>query len=157
MIALLEKPLRRTRRRGGRRPASGRNQKIVEMAHEVIAKTHKDKAAELLFNKAVQFLVEARLKLATNGRREDAGAIHDDAQALFRRDPSSVAAADPAFAVARLAHTNAQLSRTDPRLIQEFAIRPASLPAAFPGMPGPCSSCRRRGRRARRITWTPEP
>jgi peroxiredoxin len=109
-----------------------RNQKLIEMAHEVIAKTHKDKAAEPVFNKAVQFLAEARLQLATNGSQEDAQALHEDARALYRRDPASVAAADAAFAVARLAHTNAQLSRTDPRLIQEFAIQARFFASRFP-------------------------
>ncbi len=88
MIALLEKPL--PPESTPQQQASclqGRNQKIVEMAHEVIAKTHKDKVAEPLFNKAVQFLVEARLKLATNGSQDDAQALHEDARALYCRDP----------------------------------------------------------------------
>lgn len=108
-----------------------RNQKLVEMAHEVIRKTHEDKSAEPLFNKAVQFLTEARLQLATNGSKEDAKALSDDAQALYRRDPNSVAAADSAFALARLAHTNAQLSRTEPRFIQEFAIQARMFASRF--------------------------
>ncbi len=109
-----------------------RNQKLIDMAHEVIAKTHQDKAREPLFNKAVQFLTEARLKLATNGSQEDAKALYDDAQALYRRDPNSAAAADGAFAVARLAHTNAQLSRTDPKFIQQFAIQARLFATRFP-------------------------
>ena len=109
-----------------------RNQKLIEMAHEVIRKTHKDKSQEPLFNKAVQFLTEARLNLANNGSQVDAKALYDDAQALYRRDPASVAAADSAFAVARLAHTNAQLSRTDPRFIQEFAIQARLFATRFP-------------------------
>ena len=109
-----------------------RNQKLVEMAQEIIEKTHKDKVREPIFNKAVQFLAEARLKLATNGSQEDAKALSDDAQALYRRDPNSVAAADAAFAVARLAHTNAQLSRSEPRFIQEFAIQVRLFATPFP-------------------------
>ena len=57
-----------------------RNQKLVEMAQEIIEKTHKDKVREPIFNKAVQFLAEARLKLATNGSQEDAKALSDDAK-----------------------------------------------------------------------------
>jgi peroxiredoxin len=109
-----------------------RNEKLIEMAHEVIRKTHKDKSQEPLFNKAVQFLIEARLSLATSGSQEDAKALYDDAQALFRRDPASVAAADSAFAVARLAHTNAQLARNEPRFIQEFAIQARLFATRFP-------------------------
>ena len=109
-----------------------RNQKLIEMAHEVIRTTHKDKSQEPLFNKAVQFLTEARLKLATNGSQEDAKALYDDAQDLYRRDPASVAAADAAFAVARLTHTNAQLSRSEPRFIQEFAIQSRLFATRFP-------------------------
>lgn len=109
-----------------------RNLKLIDMAHEVIAKTHQDKAREPVFNKAVQFLTEARLKLATNGSQEDAKALFDDAQTLYRRDPNSVAAADAAFAVARLAHTNAQLSRTEPKFIQQFAIQARLFATRFP-------------------------
>jgi peroxiredoxin len=109
-----------------------RNQQLIDMAHQVIAKTHSDKAREPLFNKAVQFLAEARLKLATNGSQEDAKALYEDAQALYRRDPNSVAAADGAFAVARLAHTNAQLSRTEPKFIQQFAIQARLFATRFP-------------------------
>jgi len=109
-----------------------RNQKLIPMAEELIAKTHKDKSLEPIFNKAVQYLTEARLKLATNGSQEDAKALYEDAQALYRRDPASSAAADAAFAVARLAHTNAQLSRTEPRLIQEFAIQARLFATRFP-------------------------
>jgi peroxiredoxin len=109
-----------------------RNQKLVEMAHEIIRKTHKDKAQEPIFNKAVQFLTEARFQLATNGSQEDTKALYDDAQALYRRDPASGAAADAAFAVARLAHTNAQLSRNEPRFIQEFAIQARLFATRFP-------------------------
>jgi hypothetical protein len=109
-----------------------RNQKLIDMAHEVIAKTHQDKSLEPLFNKAVQFLTEARLKLATNGSQEDAKALYEDAQALYRRDPASVAAADGAFAVARLAHTNAQLSRSEPKFVQQFAIQARLFATRFP-------------------------
>jgi peroxiredoxin len=109
-----------------------RNVKLVEMAHEVIRKTHKDKSAQALFNKAVHFLIEARLKLATSGSQEDAKALYDDAQALYHRDPASVAAADAAFAVPRLAQTNAQLSRNEPRFIQEFAIQARLFATRFP-------------------------
>ena len=111
-----------------------RNQKLIEMAHEIIRKTHKDKAQEAIFNKAVQFLTEARFQLATNGSQEDTKALYDDAQALYHRDPASAAAADAAFAVAGLAHTNAQLSpmRNEPRFIQEFAIQARLFATRFP-------------------------
>ena len=132
MIVLLGEPLpaKQTAQQQADRLRE-RNQKLIEMAHEVISKTHKDKGAEPLFNKAVQFLAQARFELASGGSQEDTRALHDDAQALYRRDPSSVAAAEAAFAVARLAHTNAQLSRTDPRLIQEFAIQARLFASRF--------------------------
>ena len=65
-------PPRHTRRAGHR--LRERNQKLVEMAHEVIGKTHKDKSREPIFNKAVQFLAEA-LQAGTNGSQEDAKAL----------------------------------------------------------------------------------
>ncbi len=132
MITLFGKPLPQGTPEAQADRLRRRNQQLIDMAHQVIAKTHSDKAREPLFNKAVQFLAEARLKLATNGSQEDAKALSDDAQALYRRDPNSVAAADGAFAVARLAHTNAQLSRTEPKFIQQFAIQARLFATRFP-------------------------
>ena len=101
------------------------------MAHEVIAKTHKNKEPSPCSTRPSNSLSKPGSMLATNGSQEDTRALYDDAQALYRRDPSSLAAADAAFAVARLAHTNAQASRTDPRLIQEFAIQARTFATRF--------------------------
>jgi peroxiredoxin len=133
MIALYGKPLPQ-----GTTPEAQadrlrrRNLKLIDLAHEIIAQTHQDKAREPLFNKAVQFLTRARIDLAANGSQEDAKALNDDAEALYRRDPNSVAAAEGAFAVARLAHTNAKLSRTEPKFIQQFAIQARLFSTRFP-------------------------
>ncbi len=110
-----------------------RNRKLVDMAHEVIGKTFKDESQEPLFNRAVQFLCEARLQLATNGSQDDAKALVDDAKALYDRDPNSAAAEKAAFAVARLANINARtLGKPQPRLIQEFAIQARLFANRFP-------------------------
>lgn len=110
-------------------PFRERNQKLVEMAHEVITKTHKDKSKEQAFNAAVHFLSEARLNLATTGNQDDVAALYDDAKALYERDPNSIAAAEAAVVVVRLAHVKA---RKDPRMIQEFAVQARLFASRFP-------------------------
>jgi peroxiredoxin len=132
MIKLFAQPLPKGSPQAQAERLRWRNQKLIDMAHQVIAQTHQDKAREPLFNKAVQFLTRARIDLATNGSQEDAKALYDDAEALYRRDPNSAAAAEGAFAVARLAHTNAQLSRSEPKFIQQFAIQSRLFATRFP-------------------------
>jgi len=109
-----------------------RNQKLVNMAHEVIRKTHKDKTKDDAFNGAVRFLAEARFQLATSGRAEDVKALQDDAKDLYTRDPKSAAAAEAAWQVARLANMNARQFSKDPRYIQEFAIQSRLFATRFP-------------------------
>jgi hypothetical protein len=109
-----------------------RDQKIIEMANDLIARTHKEKSLEPVFNKAVQMLCDARLDLATGGSAEDAKALQADAEAFYRRDPGSVAAEEAGWHLARLAHTNARQAKNDRRKIQEFAIAARLFATRFP-------------------------
>jgi peroxiredoxin len=113
-----------------------RSEKLVRMAQDVIAATHKDKSKEAVFNSAVHFLVEARLELAIAGTPDDAKALYDDAADLYKRDPNSPAAAQAAYTVTRLAHTNARrFAKTKPRSIQDFAVQAKLFATRFPNDP----------------------
>jgi hypothetical protein len=112
--------------------AKERNHKIIEMANDLIARTHKEKSLEPVFNKAVQMLCNARLDLATSGSAEEAKALQADAEAFYRRDPGSVAAEEAGWHLARLAHTNARQAKNDRRKIQEFAIAARLFATRFP-------------------------
>ena len=85
MISLLEKPLPpdSTQQQQAILPAGSESENSSRWPTRSSPKRTKTRRPEPLFNKAVQFLVEARLKLATNGSQEDARALHDDAQALL--------------------------------------------------------------------------
>src|SRR5580700_78060 len=97
-----------------------RNQKLVAMALELIEKTHSQKPLEPVFNRAVQLLCEARQDLAASGSADDAKALQADAEAFYRRDPTSAAAEEAGWWLTRLAHTNARQAKNDRRKIQAF-------------------------------------
>ena len=109
-----------------------RNQKLIAMALELIEKTHSQKPLEPVFNRAVQLLCEARLDLAASGSAEDAKALQADAEAFYRRDPTSAAAEEAGWWLTRLAHTNARQARNDRRKIQAFAIAARTFATRFP-------------------------
>jgi peroxiredoxin len=109
-----------------------RNQKLVAMSLELIEKTHNQKALEPLFNRAVQFLCDARLDLASGGSADEVKALRDDAEAFYHRDPASAAAEEAGWHLARLAHTNARQAKNDRRKIQEFAIAARTFATRFP-------------------------
>jgi hypothetical protein len=77
-----------------------RNDKIIELATQVIAKTHRDADRERVFNAAVHHLLEARTQLALQGDPESVDAMYDDAASLWQRDRNSKAAAVAASVVA---------------------------------------------------------
>ncbi|MGE3317272.1 MAG: peroxiredoxin family protein [Planctomycetaceae bacterium] len=110
-----------------------RHRKVIEMATGVIAKTHSDPAKETTFNGAVHFLVEARLQLALAGDTAERDSLFDDADSLYKRAPESKAAAEAAFAVARYAHTNAQLfAKKDQNFLAEFSKQARLFATNFP-------------------------
>lgn len=110
-----------------------RNQKIVDMAINVIASTHDKPEKESTFNGAVHFLVEARLQLALSGGDQERDALYEDAESFYKRAPDSKAAAEAAFAVARYTHTNAQrFAKKDSRWMTEFAKQSRLFATNFP-------------------------
>jgi hypothetical protein len=111
-----------------------RNGKIVELATEAIALTHRATDKERIFNVAAHYLMDARLQLALQGDKASVDSLYEDADSLFKRDPHSKAAADASFSLVRFAHANAEnFADKEPRWLQEFARQARLFAKKFPG------------------------
>jgi len=109
------------------------NEKLIEMAHEVIKNTHRDKSKQQVFDLAVHFLVECQVQMAIAGNKGQSKQLIEDAKALYKRDPASASAAEAAFGVVRVAHNNARrFGKTDPRYLQDFAVQARLFATQFP-------------------------
>jgi peroxiredoxin len=99
-----------------------RNLKVIELAKQAIALTHNQPDKEVVFNAAVNHLLDARLQLALAGEQSDVDALYEIAEALQNSKPNSEAAMSAALTVVNFAHANAvRYAETEPRWIQEFA------------------------------------
>lgn len=111
-----------------------RNQEIVKLAEEAIAKTHQDPELEAVFNVAVHRLMESLLELSLQGDQDSIDSLFSFADSLYKRDPKSRAASESAFILARFVHKNAQYSGSeDVRYLQEFSRQARSFAERFPG------------------------
>lgn len=108
-----------------------RNERIVELATNVLRLTMNDKTREPQFHLAIGQLLEARFQMALAGDQADIEQLYADVQLLNDHDPKSVAAAEGVYYIAKFAHTKAGLlGRTQPqwfetlsRWAREFADR----------------------------------
>lgn len=111
-----------------------RNQEIVKLAEEAIAKTHQDPELEAVFNVAVHRLMESLLELSLQGDQDSIDSLFSFADSFYKRDPESRAASESAFILARFVHKNAQYSGSDDvRYLQEFSRQARSFAERFPG------------------------
>jgi len=116
-----------------RKARQDRNQKIIEIATEVIAKTHKTPEKELVFNSAVHHLLDATMQLAMAGDNDSVDALYEHADVFYQRDPKSRAASEASFFLARFANENAARSADkDVRWLQEFARQARLFAERFP-------------------------
>ncbi len=107
--------------------------KVIDLAHQVIAATHQQPDQELMFNNAVRFLTDARIELALAGDSQAAELLVEDADLLYRRNPESFAAAEAGFKVVRLAQLQAEgHGSTDARWLQEYASQARFFAEKFP-------------------------
>jgi len=110
-----------------------RNRKIIDLAQQAIAQTHKDDGKTQLFDVAVHHLLNARLQLALQDDKQAIENLYSDAAALYQRDPDSRAAAEGAYTLVRLAHANARrYAGSEPRWLQEFARQARLFASNFP-------------------------
>ena len=84
-----------------------RNERIVEMATNVLRLTMDDESRKPQFHQAIGQLLEARFQLALLGGKAEIDQLYTDVQALNDRDPKSVAAAEGVYTIAKFAHTQA--------------------------------------------------
>ena len=110
-----------------------RNTKIIDLATQVIAKTHKVPDSQRQFSVAVTYLMTATKELALQGDRAQIDALYEHASALYQRDPKSKAAADAAYFVATFAYDNAlRFGDREPRWMEEFARQSRLFATNFP-------------------------
>lgn len=110
-----------------------RNEKIIEYCQKAIAQIHSDKEKERMFTAAVHHMLEARLQLALAGDRDSVDAIYEDAAALQKRDPQSVAAMEASFTLVNLAYNSAKAgSGTNKQWVGEFAKQASHFATNFP-------------------------
>lgn len=111
-----------------------RNNEIVDLAMQVIVRTHEDPNRQDLFEEGVRRMVEARLQLALTGDEQYGRDLYADAGSFHRRDPKSRASAIAAHALLRYAQTNAfRYGGDDKEWLQEYARQARSFATNFPG------------------------
>jgi peroxiredoxin len=90
-----------------------RNQEIVKLAEEAIAKTHQDPELEAVFNVAVHRLMESLLALSLQGDQDSIDSLFSFADSFYNRDPE-------------------YLGSQDVRYLQEFSRQARSFAERFP-------------------------
>ena len=110
-----------------------RNEQLVELATEAIARTHKDSSKERVFDLAVHHLLEAELQLALAGDREHIDALYEHASSLYARNSKSKSAVEAGQTLIALARTNAQrFGQKDRQSLEEFARLARQFAKNFP-------------------------
>ena len=114
-----------------------RNEQIVELATEAIARTHKetakDSSKERVFDLAVHHLLEAELQLAIAGEQDHIDALYEHASLLYQRNPKSKAAVEAGMTLINFARMNAQkFGRDEPKSLEEFARLARQFAKNFP-------------------------
>ena len=112
---------------------TARNEQVIQLATELIARTHESPESQELFNEAVHQLMESRLQLALQGHEEHIDLLYKQADSLYQRDPKSKAAIDAARVRVRFAHTNARrFADKEPKWLEELANQARSFATSFP-------------------------
>ncbi|WP_437186977.1 TlpA family protein disulfide reductase [Planctomicrobium sp. SH668] len=110
-----------------------RNQKIVELATQVIGKTNQSPESTELFNAAVIFLSDARVELAVDGDESQIQLLDENAEALYSRDPRSFAAVEAASHLVELTQIQAvKFAKTDAKWAKAFSRQARLFAERFP-------------------------
>lgn len=112
-----------------------RNAQLVNLATEVIARTHKDKsdAGQRFFDLAVHHLLEAELQLALAGDKEHIDSLYEHASSLYERDPKSKAAIEAGQVLISFARLNAQrFGQQDSKWLEEYGRLARQFAKSFP-------------------------
>ncbi|MCA8998605.1 MAG: TlpA family protein disulfide reductase [Planctomycetaceae bacterium] len=106
---------------------------VIDLATEVIAKTHQDASREQLFNNAVDYLADARMQLAIHGDQQQGDYLSQEADALFDRDPTSFAAVESATSLLQLTQSQAEKSLSaDSKWVLGYARQARLFAEKFP-------------------------
>jgi len=106
---------------------------IVQKAMQILIATRTDPAQEKLFNNAVHFLCDARTKLALAGEPDQVELLNQDAEALYKRNKDSFAAAEAGHRLVQLTEALAEESgKRDPKLAVAMARQARMFAERFP-------------------------
>ncbi len=106
--------------------------RIIALASHAISETHQRPEKELIFNAAIQSLMDARLKLAIAGEKESLDAIYEDAATIAKERPGSSASIIAAGTVVRLALEMAHASDSDSPWVSEYVRQVKLFATNFP-------------------------
>lgn len=112
-----------------------RNEQLVNLATEAIARTHKDKSesGQRFFDLAVHHLLDAELQLALAGDKEHIDALYEHASSLHERDPKSKSAIEAGQVLISFARLNAQrFGQQEPKWLEEYARLARQFAKSFP-------------------------
>ena len=112
-----------------------RNQQLVDLATEAIARTHKEKDESKIrvFDLAVHHLLEAELQLALTGDQDHIDAIYEHASSLYERDPQSKASVEAGQVLISFARLNAQrFGQQEPKWLEEYGRLARQFAKHFP-------------------------
>ncbi len=112
-----------------------RNQQLVDLATEAIARTHKEKdeSKVRVFDLAVHHLLEAELQLALTGDQDHIDAIYEHASSLYERDPQSKSAVEAGQVLISFARLNAQrFAQQEPKWLEEYGRLARQFAKHFP-------------------------
>ncbi len=105
---------------------------IIALASHAISETHQRPEKELIFNAAIQSLMDARLKLALSGEKDSLDAIYEDAATVAKERPGSTASIITAGTVVRLAAEMARRSDDNSPWISEYVRQVKLFATNFP-------------------------
>jgi hypothetical protein len=110
-----------------------RNQQIVDLATEAIARTHNVKSKERIFDLSVHHLLEAELQLALAGDRDHIDALYEHASSLYQRNPKSKSAVEAGQSLIAFARLNTQrFGRQESKWLEEYARLARQFAKNFP-------------------------
>ena len=112
-----------------------RNEQLVNLATEAIARTHKDKseAGQRYFDLAVHHLLEAELQLALAGDKEHVDALYEHASSLYDRAPKSKSAIEAGQVLISFARLNAlRFGQQEPKWLEEYGRLARQFAKSFP-------------------------
>ena len=106
---------------------------IAQKAMQILIATRNDPAQEKLFNNAVQFLCDARCKLALVGQVDQVELLNQDAEALYKRNKDSFAAAEAGHRLVLLTEALAESNGArDPKQAVAMARQARLFAERFP-------------------------